>query len=185
MKKKILITVLVLAIAGGAFAQASGTQNSGDKKGPEKATLNGMLDVKGGMIALEERGATYYLIGLNRFTGFIDGLKAGVTVKLEGFNAPLPPPPFPGARSGRQPPAAVPQQQHADQKFFRVTKLTLGGKDYELAPANMGPEPRMRPGFPPNTKNHPGNFRDNRNDRGYTSREHCGNDYRHQRSRRN
>jgi hypothetical protein len=180
MKKKMLITVLVLAIAGGAFAQAGGAQNSGDKKGPEKITLNGVLDVKGGMIALENSGVTYYLVGLDRFIGFIDGLKAGTAVKLEGFIAPLPQPPSPEVRSGRQPPTAT-TQQNADQRFFRVIKLTLGGKDYELAPAN-GFGQAMRPGIMNHQKNQKGDFRDNRNRDG---RGHYGSDYRNQRSRRN
>jgi hypothetical protein len=181
MKKTVLVTVLALAIVGGVFAQVSGAQNSADKKGPEKVTLNGVLDIKGGRIALENSGVTYYLMGLDRFIGFIDGLKAGAAVTLEGFAAPLPS--FPEAGSGRQHSATIPQQQNAGQKIFRITKLTLGSKDYELAPDN-GFGQAMHPGMMNNQK---GNFRDNRsrNDRGYTSREHCGSDYRNQKSRRN
>ncbi|MDR0878255.1 MAG: hypothetical protein LBN21_09390 [Treponema sp.] len=152
MKKTVLLSVLILAIIGGSYAQGKGIgdgKNGGqDRKGPEKTTLSGVLGIKGGMIALENSGVTYYLVGLNRFVGFIDGLKAGAAVTLEGFAAPLPQ-----------------AQQKIEGQFFRITKLTLAGKDYELAPAAgqgiLGGN-RVYPGMMQNQKNQWGDNRGNR-----------------------
>jgi hypothetical protein len=58
---------------------------------------------------------TYYTGGLDRFTGFIDGLKEGAPVSLEGAAYQLP--------------------NDEKAKFLRVNKLSLNGKDYDLSPA--------------------------------------------------
>jgi hypothetical protein len=174
MRKTVLIAVLVLTIAGGVFAQSNGTQNPGDKKGPEKITLTGVLGIKDGMIALEEGGVTHYLVGLNRFIGFIDGLKAGATVTLEGFAAP---------------------------RFFRVTKLTIAGQDYEIGSGpgrDMGQGRHhgngMGFGMMYNQKNQHGNFQPktfapygnrNWNDCGPQGRGNRRDDTRNQRDKRN
>jgi hypothetical protein len=81
------------------------------------------------MISLESDGSLYYVTGLDRFFGFIDGLKEGAAVSLTGYAFDSP------RRSGT--------------KVFRVTQLDLNGKSYDLAlPAEefRRPENRSRPG---------------------------------------
>jgi hypothetical protein len=80
---------------------------------PESANVSGNLTIVQGMIAVKSNDTTYFVRGLNRYIGFIDGLKEGATVKLEGF-----------ARTN-------PQDDKI--KFMSVQKLTLNGKDYDIA----------------------------------------------------
>lgn len=81
---------------------------------PEIVKISGKLTVVQGMIAVENDGTTYLTRGLDRFTGFIDGLKEGAQVTLEGY--------------------AMPNPQNNNVKMMRVTKMTLNGKEYDLAP---------------------------------------------------
>jgi hypothetical protein len=132
--KRIWLYLILISLAGGSsvFAQEI-RQNPGI---PEKTVISGKLGVAGGMIALEEGGKTYYTAGLDRFTGFIDGLKEGAQVSLEGY--------------------AVPRYRGGAGYFFRVTKLTLNGKDYDLdtditrnGSDNYPFSGRMMPGYGP------------------------------------
>jgi hypothetical protein len=80
----------------------------------ETMTVSGALGIRQGRIALESGGRTWYVKGLNRFIGFIDGLKEGVAVTLEG--------------------SGVKSTKEENAGFLRVAKLTLNGKTYDLAP---------------------------------------------------
>ena len=80
----------------------------------EDATVSGNLTLVKGMIAVKDNDVTYFAGGLHRFVGFIDGLKEGAAVTLEG--------------------KAVTFPQNEGVKFLRVQKLTLNGKDYDIAP---------------------------------------------------
>jgi hypothetical protein len=83
--------LLRLIAAGSLSAQAFGPASA-------PAARPRMLDRKGrrqtclvnGMIAVQSGGKTYYVGGLNRLIGFIDGLKEGASVKLEGYAFALP-----------------------------------------------------------------------------------------------
>jgi hypothetical protein len=85
------------------------------------------------MISLESGGVLYHTAGLNRFIGFIDGLREGAAVSLTGY--------------------AFDSPRRDGIKFFRVIELNLNGKSYELAPPaaefqGPGSGPRNRAGFP-------------------------------------
>jgi hypothetical protein len=82
----------------------------------EQATLTGNLEVIDGNIALRQDAVTYYITGLNRLVGFIDGLKEGASVTLEGAARPLP-----GA---------------GEFRLFLVSKLGINGKTYD----NLNPQ---------------------------------------------
>ena len=83
----------------------------------EDAAVSGNLVIVNGMIAVKDNDITYYAGGLHRFVGFIDGLKEGAAVTLEG--------------------KAITFPQNENAKFLRVQKLTLNGKDYDIAPPRM------------------------------------------------
>jgi hypothetical protein len=90
---------------------------------PELVTINGTLSLVSGRIALQKDQETYVILGLGRLIGFIDGLKEGAEVTLEGF-----------VRTGRR-----------DEKirYLLVNKLGINGREYnDLAPAF----PREGPG---------------------------------------
>ncbi|AEF80831.1 hypothetical protein [Leadbettera azotonutricia] len=110
MKRICLCVILVAATAGLVFAQGENRRES--KAAPVKITISGALGVANGSIALKSGNDTYYVMGLDRFVGFIDGLKEGAQVSLEGYAFAIP--------------------QNNEGKVFRVTKLTLNGKDYDL-----------------------------------------------------
>jgi len=80
---------------------------------PESVNVSGNLTIAQGMIAVISNDVTYLAMSLNRYTGFIDGLKEGAAVTLEGY--------------------ALPSPQNDKVKLLRVQKMTLNGKDYDLA----------------------------------------------------
>jgi hypothetical protein len=98
----------------------------------EDVKVSGNLAIQRGMIAVESGGITYLTAGLNRFVGFIDGLKEGARVTLEGRALP------------------VPQDENA--KFIQVQKMTLDGKEYDLGISRHNFQNER----PPRTQ-HPGN----------------------------
>ena len=78
----------------------------------EKVTVSGTLIVAQGRPALKSGDVTYIVGGLNRLTGFVDGLKEGAQVTIEG--------------------AAISRQKEDKIKFLSPAKLTLNGKTYEM-----------------------------------------------------
>ena len=100
----------------------------------ENATVSGNLTIVRGRIAVKKDNVTYFAGGLNRFVGFIDGLKEGAAVTLEGRAAPLP--------------------RNENFKILLVQKMTLNGKEYELAPPRANAEPDRD-----NRKNNPPMYR--------------------------
>jgi hypothetical protein len=119
MKKHFIFLVLVVMSATTVFAQDrnnNGWQrnrfvNQGEEQMPVQ--ISGKLAWANGRIALLNEGTTYYVSGVRQLVGFVDGIKEGATVRLEGYAANIP---------------AVP-----DYKFFRTTKMTINDKDYEFA----------------------------------------------------
>ena len=93
----------------------------------EKLSLSGTLGLNQGIIVLKSGEEIWYVPGLGRYTGFIEGLKEGAAVALEGWGRKIP-------------------QAGEGTGFLRVFKLTLDGKDYELGPEEprvaQGPGPR-------------------------------------------
>jgi hypothetical protein len=99
----------------------------------EKLSLSGTLGLSQGIIVLQNGEEIWYVPGLRHYVGFIDGLKDGAAVTLEGW--------------GRK----TPQTGEA-AGFLRVSKLTLDGRNYEVGPAEpgiaRGPGPRGEPKGP-------------------------------------
>lgn len=131
-----MLVVLALGIA--VMAQAQGRGHSGwgrdyrDIPPVETVTVSGSLTIVQGSIAVKDGDATYLVGGLFRFAGFIDGLKEGAQVKIEG--------------------KAVTSPQDSRLKFLRPSKMTLNGRDYDLASSTPAGQLWMHrqqwPGFP-------------------------------------
>ena len=122
--KRIVVTVLMIIAAGtAAFAQTQKTL-------PEKVTFSGKLELVQGMVAVKEEGTTYFIPRLLRLTGFIEGLKEGAQVTVEGY--------------ARTPPRS---SVNSSESFILATKLTLNGKDYDLSPRLS--DTQNVPGFGP------------------------------------
>jgi len=92
----------------------------------EAVSISGNLIVAHGRPALKSGDVTYLVLGLNRLTGFVDGLKEGAMVAIEG--------------------TALSRQKDDNVKFLAPAKLTLGGKTYDMA----FPEEGMRNNHPGN-----------------------------------
>jgi hypothetical protein len=107
MKKIILLFLLAAIIGGSLFAQTS----------TSTTTIRGTLGLSGGRISVVSGNITYYVRGLERFVGFIDGLKEGAQVSLEGY-------------------AAAPTIEGQRDRLFYPITLTLNGKNYEVGSPN-------------------------------------------------
>jgi hypothetical protein len=122
MKKIAVVLVIALAGAGVLVAQAAPWGPPGYSR-PEGQTVkvDGKLALINGIIGVKSGSKTYYTPMLGRLSGFVEGIKEGSSVKLEGYEYPI---------------AAAPEYV-----TLMVTKLTVGGKDYDfsqLAHGGMG-----------------------------------------------
>jgi hypothetical protein len=106
MKKTAFLVGLALMVCGMSFAQTA----------PSTSVVNGTLGLRGGRIVLKSGDTSYYTRGLDRFIGFIDGLKEGAQVAIEGYVSP-------------------PSQEGATERLLFPVMLTLNGKDYEVGAA--------------------------------------------------
>jgi len=79
---------------------------------PENVTVSGSMVVVRGFPALKSGDVTYFVMGINRLIGFVDGLKEGAAVTIEG-----------SARS---------VSEDGKSKFIMPVKLTVSGKDYDF-----------------------------------------------------
>jgi hypothetical protein len=87
-------------------------RNQTPRPSPESVTVSGNLTIAQGMIAVVSGDTTWLVRGLDRYVGFIDGLKEGAQVTLEGY--------------------AISSPRNDKIKSLQVQKMTLNGKDYEL-----------------------------------------------------
>jgi len=157
MKMLMMCAALAAAMGAAAFAQGTGQDEAspgapgqpgappgqpgpdggGRGPGPETVSVSGVLGAAKGLIALTaEDGKVYYVPGLSRLAGFVDGLKEGAQASVEGYAAALP----------------------GDGFLLRVTRLTLNGKDYDMSSLGMGGErggPGSAPPPPPGQGNGP------------------------------
>jgi uncharacterized protein YdeI (BOF family) len=105
MKKIAIIIMMGLVLVGTLSAQNI-------RANVETKTISGKLALVNGFIAVESEGQSYYAHGFQYLLGFVDGLKEGATVSLEGY--------------------VLPFQNDSENLHFMATKLTINGKDYEL-----------------------------------------------------
>jgi hypothetical protein len=113
--KKVVLIVLFAAIIGGVVFAQSNTPTT---------TIRGTLGLSGGRISVVSGNITYYVNGLSRFVGFIDGLKEGAQVSLDGY-------------------ATAPIIEGQNYRAFYPVTLTLNGKNYEVGSPTAG---SMAPG---------------------------------------
>jgi len=136
MKRNIFVVTLALAACVFVSAQDSrpGSRGGGGtpraRPSSEEVTVTGTLGLEKGSVVLTSGGTTYYVPALLRYGGFIDGLKEGakVTVKGEVFAAPS---------------SSENASAKSAPKTLNVTRLTIGGKDYDISSQSMGGD------FPP------------------------------------
>ena len=103
MRKIVLFCLFTAIMSGSIFAQSNTPTTS----------IRGTLGLSNGRVSVVSGNITYYVRGLERFVGFIDGLKEGAQVSIDGF-------------------AAAPTLEGQTDRLFRAVKLTLNGKTYEV-----------------------------------------------------
>ena len=81
----------------------------------EKITLEGTLELVDARVALKKDNKTYFVMIPSRLYGFVDGLKEGASVKIEGYSHEIP-----GVK---------------DSYGVQVNLLTLNGKTIDLGTA--------------------------------------------------
>jgi hypothetical protein len=123
MKRRALFAALILGAAALASAQGWGRGMGRGGRPPvnvEAVNLTGALTIAQGAIAVKDGNTTYIVAGLHHLVGFIDGLKEGARVNLEG--------------------QAITSPQDSTVKYLRPAKMTFNGKTYDLArPAPLVP----------------------------------------------
>jgi hypothetical protein len=119
MKKKALVVLLTMMVCGISFSQTT----------TPTSVVNGILGVHNGRIALRSGDTIYYTRGLERFVGFIDGLKEGAEAAIEGYVSP-------------------PSMEGANERLLFPVKLTLDGNVYEVGPVMAGNRDWQRPRTP-------------------------------------
>ena len=108
--KKIVLLCLVTVIFGGSIFAQSNTPTT---------TIRGTLGLTNGRVSVVSGNTTYYVSGLSRFVGFIDGLKEGAQVSLDGY-------------------ATAPTIEGQRERVFYAVTLTLNGKNYQVGDPTAG-----------------------------------------------
>ena len=108
MKKLVFLVVIALLVIGTASAQGWGWVPPAP---PETVRVDGTLQLQNGHIVLSTGTVVYFVPGLMRYIGFIDGLREGARISAEGF---------------------------ASGNFLQPTKLTIGGREYDFAANTPG-----------------------------------------------
>ena len=107
MKKFAVFLFVSVLLAGTVFAQnKDNRQNRNDRKQEvAKVTIDGILKLEKGVVAVASGDSVYYVPILNRYIGFIDGLKEGTKVSVEGSQI---------------------------KDVIRPVKVTINGKSYDF-----------------------------------------------------
>jgi hypothetical protein len=117
LKRKIIFILLMIGLAAAAWSQGWGRNMPDIRRNflppVETVTVSGSMTVARGFPAVKSGDVTYIVSGINRLIGFIDGLKEGTQVTIEG--------------------TAMAISGNANMKYLRPSKLTLGGKTYDMA----------------------------------------------------
>jgi hypothetical protein len=123
MKKLIIFLIIAILIAGMVSAQPIREQRksmpqekieqlrdvpqSRNNRAREdnSVTVEGVLKLEKGFVAVENNGTVYYVPMLNRYIGFITGLREGAKVSVEGYEF---------------------------KSMIQPTKVTIDGKSYDF-----------------------------------------------------
>jgi len=128
LKRNILFVVIILGFAAMVQAQVWGPGwNRRIAPAYETVTVSGTMMVANGMPALKSGDVTYFVSGISRLIGFVDGLKEGAQVTIEG--------------------RAMTSPSDKNTKFLMPSKLIINGKTYDLSPP-APPEWPSNPGDP-------------------------------------
>jgi hypothetical protein len=120
------MAVIGLVLTGFVSAQQGWGPQWGRNPGypSQPVSVMGTLQLENGVIAVVNSGHVYYVPGLERLTGFIDGLKEGAQVSVEGF-----------------------AWNNYGAPYVQPVKLTINGKSYDLQANTFAMGPRHSYGW--------------------------------------
>ena len=103
MKKLGILIIIACLVAGMAFAQ-----NWGNRRGTtsQTITVTGTLQLQNGVIAVVNGNTAYYVPTLTQYIGFIEGLREGAQVSIEGY---------------------------VSGNYVQPTRVTISGRSYDFA----------------------------------------------------
>jgi hypothetical protein len=106
--KKLVVFILVSALfAGTVFAQNRDNRpdRNDRQRAPVKVTVEGVLQLEKGVVAVASGDSIYLVPVLTRYIGFIEGLKEGAKISVEGSQF---------------------------RNFIQPVKVTINGKSYDF-----------------------------------------------------
>ena len=110
MKKLGLVMIIACLAVGMVSAQGWGGWPT-----PQTISVTGTLQLQNGVIAVVSGNDAYYVPMLTRYIGFIEGLREGAQISMDGF---------------------------ASGNYLQPTRVTINGKNYDFT-ANV-PQGRSR-----------------------------------------
>ena len=114
MKRMVIFLLAGIFLTGTIFAQDRAERPERQRE-VKAVTIDGTLKLEKGMIAVESGDSLFIIPVLNRYINFINGLKEGAKISVEG---------------------------NAFRNFIMPKKITIDGNSYDLAMTN--PAERMR-----------------------------------------
>jgi len=113
VKKLVLFLLIAAILTGSVFAQNRSNQGNRQREN-NNVTVSGTLKLERGIVAIQGEGDNvHYVPMLNRFIGFINGLREGANVSVEGTRF---------------------------RNFIQPVKVTIEGRTYDF-PANSSRTP--------------------------------------------
>ena len=108
MKKIIFFLLIAVLVVGTVSAQ----NRNDSRRNNSTVTIDGTLQLEKGAIAVSSGDSVYYVPSLTRYIGFIDGLKEGASVSVEGYEY---------------------------RNVLYPVKVTIAGKSYDFASDGRSP----------------------------------------------
>ena len=111
MKRMVSLMAIGILAVGFVSAQQGRMHHWMGNQGydSEAVSITGDLQLRNGMICVVDNEQVFYIPNLERLVGFIDGLKEGAKVKVDGY------------AYGNQ-----------ENQYVQPSQLTLNGKSYDL-----------------------------------------------------
>ena len=109
--KKLAIFLIVAVLAAGTLSAQTKNERQRERT-DNSVTMEGILKLERGFIALQSGDSVYFVPSLSRYTGFISELREGANVSVEGY---------------------------VFRNVLHPVKVTVAGKSYDLIAA--GPRP--------------------------------------------
>jgi len=103
MKKIGFMMLIAFLAVGTVFAQGWGGWGTPS----QSISVTGTLQLQNGEVAVASGNTTYFVPVLTRYIGFIEGLREGAQISMDGY---------------------------ASGTFFQPAKVTISGKNYDFTP---------------------------------------------------